>query len=299
MDLIERIETVTQFNTARGQATLHPLISVLDQRLSQPVVTGRRLSELYLIFLKNTNGKACQYGRSTYDYQQDTLIFIAPGQVFGLELPPGEMIQPSGWALAFHPDLLKGTALNGHMHMFRFFDYAVNEALQLSEREKAIVLECFFKIREELERGWDKHSKSLIVSNIELLLGYCVRFYDRQFLMREPVNKDYLIRFERLLMDYFQSEQPQAEGPPTVAYFAEQLHLSGNYFGDLIKKETGVSAQEFIQSRIMELAKDKIFHGDKPISEIALELGYKYPQHFTRLFKQRVGMSPVAYRKRQ
>ncbi|GAB4421790.1 MAG: helix-turn-helix domain-containing protein [Bacteroidia bacterium] len=297
MDTIERIEHVTQFNTSRGQQTLHPLVSVLDQSLSVPLATGRRLSALYLVFLKNTGGKACQYGRSTYDYQQDTLIFIAPGQVFGLELPPGEVVQPSGWALAFHPDLLKGTALHGRMGGYRFFEYSVNEALQLSEREKGIVLECFFKIREELERGWDKHSKSLIVSNIELLLGYCVRFYDRQFLMREPLNKDILARFEQLLKHYFQSDKPTLQGLPTVAYCADQLHLSSNYFGDLIKKETGMSALEFIQAQVIDLAKEKMFEADKPIGQIALEMGYKYPQHFARLFKQRVGMSPVAYRK--
>ena len=177
-----------------------------------------------------------------------------------------------------------------------FFGYQSNEALHLSERERKIVLDCFSKIEYELEHAIDKHSKRLIVSNIEMLLNYCVRFYDRQFITRDNVHKGILERFENLLNEYFQSDKPQTIGLPSVAYCASELNLSANYFGDLVKKETGKTAQEYIQSKVIDVAKEKIFDQSKSVSQIAYELGFKYPQHFTRLFKQRVGQSPNEYR---
>lgn len=296
MDKIERLHSVTQFNSQRGQVTLHPMVSVLDQTKSSPVKPYRCLSEIYIIFLKDLRCEDFQYGRNTYDYQEETLLFLKPGQVFGFDSPEGKLIQPVGWALVFHPDLIKGTSLGKKISEYKFFDYDVAEALHVSESERLIVLDCFKKIREEMERGIDKHSKTLILSNIELLLNYCVRFYDRQFITREPVNKDILTKFESLLKEYFQSELPQDNGIPTVAWCADQLNLSSNYFGDLVKRETGISALEFIQAKVIDLAKEKIYDRSKSISEIAYEMGYKYPQHFTRLFKQRVGMSPQEYR---
>lgn len=296
MEKIEKLQSVTQFNAHRGQETLHPLVSVLDQSRSKPITANRYFSEIYVIFLKDLRCEDFQYGRNKYDYQEESLLFIAPGQVFGFDLPDDVMIQPSGWALVFHPDLIKGTSLGRKMDEYGFFSYEATEALHISERERLIVLDCFKKIREELERGIDKHSKNLIISNIELFLNYCVRFYDRQFVTRESVNKDILTRFESLLKTYFESSLPQTLGLPTVAYCAESLHLSSNYFGDLLKKETGKSALDYIQSKIIDIAKERVFDRSKPISEIAYEMGYKYPQHFTRLFKQKVGMSPVEYR---
>lgn len=296
MDKIEKLHSVTQFNSQRGQVTLHPLVSVLDQSKSSPLKRYRCLSEIYIIFLKDLRCEDFQYGRNTYDYQEETLLFISPGQVFGFDSSDEKLIQPVGWALVFHPDLIKGTSLGKKISEYKFFDYDVAEALHVSESERLIVLDCFRKIREEMERGIDKHSKTLIISNIELFLNYCVRFYDRQFITREPVNKDILTRFEHLLKEYFQSELPQDNGIPTVAWCADKLNLSSNYFGDLVKRETGISALEFIQAKVIDLAKEKIYDRSKSISEIAYEMGYKYPQHFTRLFKQRVGMSPQEYR---
>ena len=171
-----------------------------------------------------------------------------------------------------------------------------NEALHLSERERQIILDCFSKIEYELERAIDNHRKKLIVLNIEMVLNYCVRFYDRQFITRDKANKGILEKFETLLIDYYQSDKPQTIGLPSVAYCASELNLSSNYFGDLIKKETGKTAQEYIQSKVIDVAKEKIFDLNKSVSEIAYELGFKYPQHFTRLFKQRVGLSPNEYR---
>lgn len=295
MDKIIKIESVAQFNAERGQQTLHPLVSVLDQSKSKPIQEARYVSELYIIFLKDEKCGELKYGRSHYDYQDGTLLFIAPGQVFGFE-ENGKMLQPTGWALLFHPDLIRGTSLSRHIKDYSFFSYDVNEALHLSDRERHIVLECFSKIRYELEHAIDKHSKTLVVSNIELFLNYCVRFYDRQFITRDNIHKDALVRFEELLDDYFQSDKPQTVGLPTVGYCAAQLKLSANYFGDMVKKETGKSAQEYIQAKVIDVAKDRVLDTSKSLSEIAYEMGFKYPPHFTRLFKQRVGQTPHEFR---
>jgi AraC-like DNA-binding protein len=260
------------------------------------VQTGRWLSDLYLIFLKEARCAPLVYGRQHYDYDEGTMLFIAPGQVFGLEESEHERIQPTGWALAFHPDLLRGTTMNARINGYGFFGYTVYEALHLADREQALVIDCLRKIEDELAYPVDKHSRQLIVSHIELLLNYCVRFYDRQFITRDHVHKDGLTRFETLLTAYFQFGKAQQLGLPTVGYFADALNLSANYFGDMVKKETGQSAQEYIQTKVIELAKERVFDRSKSITEIAYELGFKYPQHFTRLFRQRVGQSPNEYR---
>jgi AraC-like DNA-binding protein len=235
------------------------------------------------------------YGRHTYDYQEGTLVFIAPGQVAGVN-SNGETYQPKGYALIFDADLIHGTSLGKHIQDYTFFGYQSNEALHLSERERKIVLDCFSKIQYELEHAIDKHSKHLVVSNIELFLDYCIRFYDRQFITRDNVHKGVLEKFENLLNEYFQSDKPQNIGLPSVAFCADELHLSPGYFGDLIKKETGKTAQEYIQAKLIDAAKEKIFDQSKSVSQIAYELGFKYPQHFTRLFKQKVGVTPNEYR---
>lgn len=295
MEKIRKIESVTQFNRERGQKTLHPLVSVLDQSLSGPVQEVRYASDVYIIFLKDTKCEELKYGRNQYDYEDGTLLFIAPGQVFGFE-GKGKMLQPSGWAMVFHPDLIRGTHLGKHINDYSFFSYDVADALHVSDAEREIVLECFRKIQYELALNIDKHSRTLIVSNIELFLNYCVRFYDRQFVTREHVHKDVLTRFEGLLNDYFHSDKLTTLGLPSVGYCAEQLHVSPKYFGDLIKKETGKSAQEYIQLKLIDTAKEKIFDPGKTISEVAYDLGFKYPSHFTRFFKQQVGKTPQEYR---
>ena len=295
MDKIIKLESVAQFNILRGQETLHPLVTVLDQSKSKPLYPARFISGLYVVYLKEVKCGELKYGRNNYDYEEGTLVFIAPGQVYGIE-DNMKAVQPKGWALAFHPDLIHGTSLGKHIKEYNFFSYDVNEALHVSERERQVVMECFNKIQYELEHAIDKHSKNLIVSNIELFLNYCVRFYDRQFITRDNIHKDILTRFEKLLDDYFQSVKPQTLGLPSVAYCAEQFNLSSNYFGDLVKKETGKSAQEYIQEKLIDVAKEKVFDVSKSISEIAYEMGFKYPQHFARLFKQRVGQSPNEYR---
>ena len=296
MDNMRRFETIDEYNAFNNNETLHPLVSVVDLSKANPRTGSKMYFGFYTIFLKDVKCGDLVYGRHTYDYQEGTLVFLAPGQVAGVN-SNGEIYQPKGYALVFHPDLIHGTALGRIIQNYSFFGYQSNEALHLSERERKIILDCFSKIEYELSHAIDKHSKNLIVSNIELFLNYCIRFYDRQFITRENINKGILERFEDLLNDYFQSDKAQTLGLPSVAWCAGELNLSSNYFGELIKKETGKTAQEYVQAKIIDVAKGKIFDANKSVSEIAYELGFKYPQHFTRLFKQRVGKSPVEYRR--
>lgn len=295
MNDMQRFETVNDYNVFNNNETLHPLVSVVDLSKAAPRQMSSMYFGFYTVFLKEVKCGDLRYGKNTYDYQEGTLVFIAPGQVVTVE-NAGEVYQPKGHALVFHPDIILGTNLGRHINDYSFFGYQSNEALHVSERERKMVLDSFSKIGYELEHAIDKHSKKLIVSNIEILLNYCIRFYDRQFITRDNVNKGVLEKFEEVLNNYFSSEKPQTIGLPSVAYCAGELNLSANYFGDLIKKETGTSAQEYIQAKVIMVAKEKIFSLDKSISEVAYELGFKYPQHFTRLFKQKVGMSPMEYR---
>lgn len=295
MGVIRKIENVGQFNRERGQPTLHPLVAVLDQSRSKAVKAEKCLSEVYIIFLKDVKCEEFIYGRSSYDYEDGTLLFIGPGQIFGME-ERNKMVQPSGWALSFHPDFLKGTHLGRHINEYGFFSYEANEALHLSEAERQFVVECFKNIQQELGHAIDKYSRTLIISNIELFLNYCIRFYDRQFITREYINNDLLARFESLLNAYLLSDEPRQIGLPLVGYCAEKLNLSPKYFGDLIKKATGKSAQEYIKLKIISVAKQKLLEPGKSISEVAYELGFKYPAHFTRFFKRQVGSSPNIYR---
>ena len=294
MEEVLNFDTIHKYNVFNNNKTLHPLVSVVHLDKAAPRHNRRLRYEFYTIFLKQIYCGDLRYGLGNYDYEEGTLIFLAPGQVIGQNSE--DYYQPKGNALVFHPDLLIGTSLGKNIDGYRFFSYAVNEALHLSEDERKIILDCFSKIEYELQHAIDKHSRQLIVSNIELFLNYCTRFYDRQFITRDNVNKGILERFEQLLDSYFSSDKPQNLGLPSVAWCADELHLSANYFGDLIKKETGKSAQEYIQSRVINIAKERIFAIDKSISEIAYELGFKYPQHFTRLFRQKVGVTPNEYR---
>jgi AraC-like DNA-binding protein len=271
------------------------LIAVIDASQADPMPPGTYNVGLYSVFLKELKCGELKYGRSHYDYQEGTLVFIGPGQVIGVpERAPGE--KPKGWALIFHPDLIKGTTLGKGIHKYGFFSYEVNEALHLSEREKGNVVDSLCKIQQELEASIDNHSRTILVASIDLLLSYCTRFYERQFITRDHVNKGVIERFDALLHGYFATGKALTDGLPSVSYFAGQLNLSANYFGDLVKKETGRSPQEHIQSQIIDMAKEKVLDADKSISEVAYEMGFKYPQHFTRLFKQKVGLSPNAYR---
>lgn len=297
MKSIYRIETVTDYNRIYGVETLHPLVSIVDFSKQDPDYSEHThfYYGVYAVFLKETVCGELIYGRNTYDYEEGSLVFISPGQLLELVLNP-EVKKRKGWALLFHPDLIHGTQLGRQIDDYTFFSYDINEALHISEREKKMVLENFDKIAYEIDQPIDKHSKKLIVNNIQLFLDYCVRFYDRQFITREQMNRGTIEQFEKELNAYFSSGKPQRIGLPSVSYFAGELHLSANYFGDLVKKETGKSAQEYIHLKLMNIAKDRLLDVSRPVSEIAYELGFTYPQHFTRMFKKSVGVSPSDYR---
>lgn len=289
------IKTVTEYNEMLGVETLHPLVSVIDLSKAKPMKHMRHTFSFYTVYLKDEKNCELIYGRQRYDYQKGSVVCLAPGQVIGIE-DTGEVFQPQGWALCFDPELIYGTSLGRSIKDYSYFSYEVNEALHLSERERALFIDCLEKIRQELEHSIDRLSKRLISKNIELLLDYCLRFYERQFITREPINRDLLTRFESLLDNYFSSGKAQNAGLPTVKYCAGELCLSPGYFGDLIKKETGNSAQAYIQSKVMDVAKGYLLDTEKSISQISYELGFQYPQHFTRLFKKVVGQTPNNYR---
>lgn len=296
MNEIAKLDSISQFNTIRGVETRHPLISVFDNQDSavKNMPDGRYHYGLYAIYLKEVICGEMTYGRNKYDYDIGTLVFIAPGQIVGIKTIPD--YESKGKVLAFHPDFIKGTSLARKMSSYSFFSYEMNEALHLSERERKIIIDLYDKIDYELEQSIDKHSKSIIINNIETLLNYGLRFYDRQFVTRENLNKGLLSDFEHLLDNYFESEKPQTIGLPSVAYFAEKLHLSTNYFGDLVRKETGKTALDYVHTKLIDVAKTKIFDTSKTISQVAYELGFQYPQHFSRLFKNETGYTPNDYR---
>lgn len=296
-DIIQ-LDAVSKYNDLFGLKTLHPLVSVVD--LSEATRIPKHFIfnyGVYALYLKNTKCGDIRYGKQTYDYQEGTITSFAPGQVTEVEVLEG--VKPDALGVLFHPDLIKGTSLAQEMKSYTFFSYSSAEALHVSEEERKLISDCLARIKMELQRPADKLSKRLIASHIRLLLDYCMRFYERQFATRSVANRDVLTKFETLLDDYFQSDIPQTDGLPTVKYFADRVFLSPNYFGDLIKKETGRSAQEYIQDKIIDLAKDMIAGTGKTVSQIAYELGYQYSQHFNRIFKKNVGYTPNEYRKMQ
>lgn len=296
MEEILNLQTVDQYNKLFGFETLHPLVSVIDFSKATGYVENVRMNfGFYALYLKDVKCGDLRYGRHYYDYQEGTVVSIAPGQIVGIG-PHNPGVKPKSVGVLFHPDLIRGTSLGARMREYSFFSYEANEALHLSEEERQIVTDCLQKIRRELSHAVDRHTKRLVAMNIELLLDYCMRFYERQFITRNEVNKDILVKFETLMNAYFEDHTAEREGLPTVKYFADKVYLSPNYFGDLIKKETGKSAQENIQLKLLAVAKDRMRNTDHSVSQIAYELGFQYPQHFSRLFKRHMGCSPQEYR---
>lgn len=296
MDKVLKLDNVDLYNNLYGLETQYPLVSVIDLTKATKAVNNIQLNyEVYGLFLKDIKSCNIKYGRQNYDYQEGTIVCFAPGQVVSIDTIKEE-IHPEVYGLLFHPDLIRGTSLGQNIKNHKYFSYAVHEALHLSEQERQTVMDCLNKIRIELEHGIDKHSKLLIAMNIELLLGYCMRFYERQFITRREANEDALTKFEHLLDEYFQGQLPQSDGLPSVKYFADQMFLSPNYFGDMIKKETGKTPQEHIQLKVIDFAKERILGTDETVSQIAYGLGFQYPQHLNRLFKKRVGCTPNEYR---
>lgn len=299
MDKMIDLNSVDLYNSLYGLETLHPLVAVVDLREAKKSLADVQLNYgLYAIFLKLQKSCEIKYGRRTYDYQDGTIVCFSPDQSIYATNPTGEIAQPV-LGLLFHPDLIRGTSLGKTIKKYTFFSYAVNEALHLSKQERETVISCLKSIGMELDHSIDKHSKLLISMNIELLLNHCMRFYERQFITRDNENHDALTKFEQLLDAYFESDRPERDGLPSVKYFADEICLSPNYFGDMVKKETGKTPQEHIQAKVLELAKENIIGTDQTISQIAYSLGFQYPQHFNRLFKKHVGITPNEYRQNQ
>lgn len=298
MDEIIKIDNLSTLYEMIGQGKpKHPLIGILDISRIDPKSYGNVKVSLgfYQIMLKNLCPGELRYGRNYYDFQEGTLVFMAPNQVMTLE-NTDDTKDVFGWALIFHPDLIRGTSLSSKMKGYNFFSYDLYEALHLSDFEKQKLTDIVRDIELELDNNIDKHSKTLIVSSIELLLNYCNRYYDRQFITRNETNKDVICEFESLLDEYFSSENLSEMGIPSIKYFAEKLHFSPNYLSDLLKKETGKNGTEHIQYRIIELAKDKLLSSTVSVSEIAYDLGFEYPQYFSKMFKKKTGMTPAEYR---
>ena len=297
MDGIIKLDSVDRYNKLFGLETRHPLVSVVD--LSKATKWPMRSSfnyGIYALFLKDVKCGNIIYGRQYYDYQDGTVVCFAPGQVTDIEMDPN--VRPAAHGLLFHPDLIRGTALGQEIRRYTFFSYETNEALHLSEQERQTVMDCLGKIEAELEHAIDKHSRRLITANIGLLLDYCMRFYERQFTTRSEVNKDIVIRFEQLLDEYFDGDTPQQEGLPSVKYFADKVCLSPNYFGDMIRRQTGQTASEYIQNKLVDRAKEALLSSGKTMSQIAYALGFQYPQHFSRMFKRIAGCTPNEFRAR-
>lgn len=296
-DDILRLDAVQDYADWLGGETLHPLATVIDFGRLPPHPHCRKRLGFYALMLKDTRTcGALRYGLSTYDYREGTLLCLAPNQVVG-DPDDGRLYTAKGFALLFHPDLLRGTPAARAVRACDFFGYASNEALHMSKPERAAVLSCFRAIRDELRRGADRHTRVIAAAHIEALLGLCARFYDRQFATRQPTNRDLLARFEAFLDDWFASGRSRDEGLPTVAACAKALSLSPNYFGDLVRKETGITAQEHIHRAILAKAKEALAASDDSVSEIAYRLGFKYPQHLGRLFRRAEGVTPAAYRR--
>lgn len=295
MEEIIQLNSIPDYCKYCGFEVLHPLVAVVDMAEAQRNYPECKLNYgLYALWLKQGVGCTIRYGRRNYDYQDGTVVSFAPGQVVQVE-PNGET-SASAIGLLFHPDLIHGTSLGRKIERYSFFSYHDAEALHLSEREREQYLMIIESIKRELRHDIDRHSKELLCDNIEMLLDQCLRFYDRQFITREKVNGDVLADFERILNAYFTEGVARNNGFPSVARMADELHFSVGYFGDLIKKETGQTAQQYIQNKLINLAKEALLGTDLPVSEIALNLGFEYPQHFTRMFKKVTGKSPSEYR---
>ncbi|MBQ7388280.1 MAG: AraC family transcriptional regulator [Paludibacteraceae bacterium] len=288
------LNTIQDFNDYNGMETLHPLVSVLHVESTEHIQKSVMHYGLYAIYLKETKGCKLSYGRTPYDFDEMTVTSFAPGQVVTVE-PNPDVPFAKYTALAFHPDLLNRTPLAKQMSRYEFFDYTSTEALHLSTQEVEIFQGVLAMIEQELHRAIDKHTRELIVSNIELLLNYCLRFYDRQFITREEINNSVVKKFIRLLDDYIVN-QAASEGLPSVAYFADKCCFSTGYFGTLVKIETGRSAKDIIADHLLSHATQMLNDASLTISTVSERLGFDYPQHFVRFFKAHTGKTPAQWR---
>lgn len=276
----------------------HPLVAVVDfSKVSEHVADGTKVSaDFYALIFKTYNRNNVKYGRKVVDFNDGSLICMSPNQIIEMDESVAEDIALRGWGVFFHPDLIRNTSLNDKMKDYSFFSYEISEALHLSEKEKQTLYDCVFKLDTELQENIDVHSQSIIVSNLELLLNYCSRFYGRQFITRKSTNSSVVMQVEKILSDYFKHGNDNEQGLPTVKYLADKVNLSPGYLSDLLKKETGKNTQDHIHFYLIEEAKNILISTNKSVGEIAYALGFEYPQYFNKLFKQKTGKTPVEYR---
>lgn len=289
-----RIDTVGQFNDLFGFQTEHPLVSVGRFDKTEPVREGIYHYGLYALYLKENKGCRLSYGRTRYDFDEMTVTSFAPGQSVKVEANPDQPF--ARWtAIVFHPDFIVRTSLGREISKYVFFSYDSNEALHLSASEVEVLRSVVAIIRQELSHAIDRHSRRIVVNNIEMLLNYCMRFYERQFVTREEINHSTVGLFESLLQQYM-SEDAERMGLPAVSYFARSFNLSPGYFGELVKAETGRTAQDFIAERVLASAKELLNDMSLTVTQVSERLGFEYPQHFIRFFKRHTGRTPAQYR---
>lgn len=292
-----RFDTIQQVNDYYGVETLHPLVSVVHIERSTALAASKYQIHygVYAIWLKETKGCNLSYGRTPYDFDAQTVTSFEPGQTVTVETT-NNTIRPRCVGLLFHPDFLRRTNLGRNMHRYEFFSYSSTEALHLSDSEVDVFRQLLYMIEAELRHAIDSHSRELIVTNIELLLNHCLRFYDRQFISREEINHSVVQQFDSMLRDFIKNNAA-SDGLPTVNYFADKCCLSTGYFGQLIKTETGRTAKDFINDRMVSAAKEYLNDTNLAVNQVSELLGFEYPQHFVRFFKQHTGTTPSQFRK--
>ena len=293
MSKIMKIKNVSDYTRYLGHTDSHPLVSVIDYTEVSPVRHSLNNYSIYGIFFHEEADIDLAYGCGKYDYKKGTVICVAPGQIGGKE-DNGEEVMLTGWALLFHPDLLHGTYLQKEIKNYSFFDYRVNEALHMTDEEHDMLVSLMRQIRDELKNRHDELQDAIIVGYIGLVLNFCQRFYNRQFLTRKLENSDILMKFDSLLQDYYGTNRQLIDGLPTVQYCADQFCMSANYFGDLIKKTTGDTAGNYIRQYVIQRAQNALAAGAS-IAQVAGELGFEYPQHLSRMFKKQTGITPTEY----
>lgn len=294
MSRILNVKNVSDYNRYIGQTDLHPLVSVIDYSEVSPIRSSLNNYSVYGIFFHNEEDIDLEYGRGRYDYRKRTVICVAPGQIGGKE-DDGKKVMLTGWALLFHPDILEGTALGKKIKEYTFFDYSINEALEMTDEEYGILSSLMRLLQKELSvRSYDELQRDIITGYIGVVLDYCQRFYDRQFSSGKPESHDILARFEDLLRDYYEKGTQMTEGIPSVHYCAERLCMSPGYFGETVKKATGDTASNYIRRYIIRLARNRMAAGSN-ITQTAYDLGFDYPQHLSRMFRKLCGCTPTEY----
>jgi AraC family transcriptional regulator, transcriptional activator of pobA len=295
-----KIKTISEYHRLRGlPKPAHPLISIVDfssVKYSEEKEEVNWIFNFYSIALKRNFGSKFKYGQQQYDFDDGILFFMSPGQIFGVAIENKNNFRPSGYMILVHPDFLWDTPLAATIKQYGFFDYSVNEALFLSDKEETTINGVIENIQQECHSNIDRYSKQIIISHIETLLNYSQRFYNRQFITREKANHQILERLENLLTDYFNSDDVISKGLPTVQFVAEKLNVSPNYLSNLLRVLTGQNTQQHIHSKLIEKAKEKLSTTNLSVSEIAYELGFEHPQSFSKLFKSKSGVSPLEFR---